>query len=169
MEDVRISTHEAMRLPRKRLLNKSLPRRLAAPTSISELVRPALFLMYEHAAMILYPAYRRPHVRHLLEADAPWHASYQSHIKLQRCCTIRHAFSGNEFFITREILIELNSLRHLYRYVREHMQLPKNISLVLFFADCRTYRSWKRHEVRCTDCRIMGYVDGAILETVVHP
>ena len=89
----------------------------------------------------------------------------------ERCCTIRHSFSGNEIAnITKRRLKELGHCRNVYFHVRELLMLAKNISLVLYFAECRTFgRQWERHEVRCSATCMAGYLEGAILEAVMHP
>ena len=87
----------------------------------------------------------------------------------ERCCTIRYKASGNEFaIITKHECRILGNRRNLYRHVRELLQLPKHFSLALYFADSHALREWRRHEVRCDDAPMGHYLEGAVLEALVH-
>ena len=71
--------------------------------------------------------------------------------------------------ITRKQLEKLKNRCNVYRHIRELLQLPKHMSLKLYFAECHTLRKWQRHEVWCDDSPLGGYLEGAVLEAVVHP
>ena len=85
-------------------------------------------------------------------------------------CTIRWAMSGREFLIVNERkLEELKTLRNLYKYVRDWLQLEKHQSLCLTFCGCRCWgRQWNEHPVACDDSVCKRYLTGAILKSVVH-
>ena len=137
---------------RKRLFNKALPL-----TPVADITRTLLSLVYWRISRDKDQE-KQHHSSAEEEDDEEWVR-----------CTIRHGFSGNELaIITRKTLRELQNCRNVYRHVRELLQLAKHISLVLYFAECRTFeRKWQRHEVRCDD-KNSSYLSGAVLEAVVH-
>ena len=166
---------------RKRLLNKPLPRLVEPPTPVADIKRAVLSLVYWRTAARVSEeedesAEEEDHA-HLaqmqLDSDKRkwqyWRSHPLSNLWKERCCTIRYKASGNEFaIITKHECRILGNRRNLYRHVRELLQLPKHFSLALYFADCHALREWQRHEVRCDDSPLGQYLEGAVLEALVH-
>ena len=151
---------------RKRLLNKPLPRLVLEP--------PMPCLVSEEEDESAEEEDHAHLARMQLDSDKRkwlyWRSHPLSNAWKERCCTIRYKASGNEFAtITKHKWRELENRRNLYRHVRELLQLPKHFYLALYFADCHALRDWQRHEVRCDDRPMGQYLEGAVLEAVVHP
>ena len=185
----------------KRLLNKPLPRLVEPPTPVADITRALLSLVYWRISRDEdqekqddssaeepseeeddYQAHRQmqwQHWRgwqhfHYKEQWQHWRSNPVEDAWKERCCCIRHGFSGNELaVIPRKKLRELENCRNVYRRVRELLQLRKHISLALYFAECpwRQFSTfqWRRHEVRCGDRYMGSYLEGAVLEAVTHP
>ena len=187
-EDGQVVADAPLPKARKRLLNKPLPRLVEPPTLVADITRALLSLVYwrisrdedqekqddssaeepseeedddqAHRQMRLYK-----------EQWQHWRSNPVEDAWKERCCCIRHGFSGNELaVIPRKKLRELENCRNVYRHVRELLQLPKHIPLALYFAECHKFkRQWRRHEVRCDDGYMGSYLEGAVLEAVMHP
>ena len=175
---------QAAKVPkaRRRLLNKPLPRLVEPPTPVADIKRAVLLLVYWRAAAKVSEredeSAEEEEPAHLalrqMQLDKEkwqyWRSHPLNNLWKERCCTIRYCASGTEFAtITRNECRKLKNRRNVYRHVRELLQLPRHISLALYFADCHTLREWQRHEVRCDDVPMGRYLEGAVLEAVVHP
>ena len=150
---------------RKRLLNKPLPRLVLEP--------PMPCLVSEEEDESAEEEDHAHLARMQLDSDKRkwlyWRSHPLSNAWKERCCTIRYKASGNEFaIITKHECRILGNRRNLYRHVRELLQLPKHFSLALYFADSHALREWRRHEVRCDDSPLGQYLEGAVLEALVH-
>ena len=181
MSDGQVVTDASLPKARKRLLNKPLPRLVEPPTLVADIKRAVLSLVYWRTAARVSEeedesAEEEDHA-HLaqmqLDSDKRkwqyWRSHPLSNAWKERCCTIRYKASGNEFaIITKHECRILGNRRNLYRHVRELLQLPKHFSLALYFADSHALREWRRHEVRCDDSPLGQYLEGAVLEALVH-
>ena len=182
---------------RKRLLNKPLPRLIEPPTPVAGITRAEEEVVEEEAAEkeaaevaiaegeIAEDQEKQDNssAEESSEEEDDWQMQlykqkwqYWRSIPVEdawkeRSCCIRSGFSGtNLAVITREKLKELENCRNVYRHVREFLQLPKHISLALYFVGSHKFqRQWRRHEVRCDDRHIGSYLEGAVLEAVMHP
>ena len=158
--------------PRFRLFNKPLPRDAAPLTPVADLTRTLLELVYWRVSEKHDEEWvHRRDMQLEKEKVQYWRSIPVEALWKETCCTIRLGFSGNEVaVITRKQLKELRNGRNVYRHVRELLQLAKHMSLVLYFAECRAFkRKWQRHEVRCDDGYMGSYLEGAVLEAVMHP
>ena len=149
---------------RKRLLNRPLPRLVNPPTPVADVTRTLLSLVYSRISRVedeekwdsssaedeeyrrrsmqlQKEKYRRRSMQLDKEKVRYWRSVPMEALWKEASCTIRHGFSGTEFaIITRIQLRELKNCRNVYRHVRELLQLPKHISLALYFVDCHTLR-----------------------------
>ena len=160
---------------RKRLLNKPLPRLVEPPTPVADIKQAVLSEVYWRTAEKVSQKEeeeeeRRWRMQLYKEKWQYWRSDGLSNLWKEKCCTIRYGYSGTEFVtITRKQLEKLKNRCNVYRHIRELLQLPKHMSLKLYFAECHTLRKWQRHEVWCDDSPLGGYLEGAVLEAVVHP
>ena len=160
----------------KRLFNKPLPRLIEPPTPAADIKRAVLSEVYRTTEKVSEKEEeeeeeeRRWRMQLYKEKWQYWRSDGLSNLWKEKCCTIRYGYSGTEFAtITRKQLENLKNRCTVYRHIRELLQLPKHISLKLYFAECHTLRKWQRHEVWCDDSPLGGYLEGAVLEAVVHP
>ena len=180
-EDGQVVADVSLPKSRKRLFNKALPL-----TPVADITRTLLSLVYwrisrdkdqekQHHSSAEEEDdeewVRRRNMQFQKEKVQYWRSIPVEALWKETCCTIRRGFSGNELaIITRKKLRELENCRNVYRHIRELLQLAEHMSLVLYFAECHAFkRQWKRHEVRCSDGYMNSYLEGAVLEAVMHP